>query len=76
MKRNTIKKVMGGILGATALFGLSACSDDHFDIKPGNPSAANTLWQNIEANPQLDSLAMILKRVKVYTKEYDSNAKK
>lgn len=56
------------------LLGTASCSDDHYDIRPAEESAANTIWQNIEANPQLDSLAMILKRVKVYRKETDKNA--
>lgn len=56
------------------LLGFASCSDDHYDIRPAEESAAYTLWQNIEANPQLDSLAMILKRVKVYRKETDNNA--
>ena len=73
MTMKSFNKVMGGVLGASLLLGAAACSDDHFDIRPAQESAANTIWQNIEANPQLDSLAMILKRVKVYRKETDKN---
>lgn len=72
MKLKNIQKVMGGVLGAAVLLALPACTDDHYDIKPGTESATLTLWQNIEATPELDSLAMILKRVKVYTKEEDT----
>lgn len=71
MKRISFNPIIAGMLGATTLLGIAACSDDHYDIKPGTESAGNTIWQNIEANPQLDSLAMILKRVKVYSKEED-----
>lgn len=74
MTMKSLNMVMGGILGASMLLGLASCSDDHYDIRPAEESAANTIWQNIEANPQLDSLAMILKRVKVYRKETDKNA--
>lgn len=55
------------------LLAIPACTDDHYDIKVGDTSAANTLWQNIEATPELDSLAMILQRIKVYTKEEDTH---
>ena len=71
MKLKSVQKVMGGILGAAVLLGVPACSDDHYDIKAGSESAGNTIWQNIEANPELDSLAMILKQVRVYTKMDD-----
>lgn len=71
MKRITIKLIVAGILGACLLWSITACSDDHYDIKSGVETAGNTVWQNIESNPQLDSLAMILKRVKVYSKEED-----
>lgn len=72
MKLRNIQKVISGALGVTVLLGLPACTDDHYDIKQGgDTTASKTLWQNIEETPQLDSLAMILKRVKVYTKEED-----
>lgn len=71
MKLKSVQKVMGGILGAAVLLGIPACSDDHYDIKSGSQSAGNTIWQNIEATPELDSLAMILKQVRVYTKMDD-----
>lgn len=71
MKLKSVQKVMGGILGAAVLLGAPACSDDHYDIESGSQSAGNTIWQNIEANPELDSLAMILKQVRVYTKMDD-----
>lgn len=73
MTMQSLNKVMGSILGASLLLGAASCSDDHFDIRPAQESAANTIWQNIEANPQLDSLAMILKRIKVYRKDTDKN---
>lgn len=71
MKLNSIKMVMGGMLGATMLLGIHSCSDDHYDIKDGTASARNTIWQNIQANDQLDSLSIILSRTRVYTKEED-----
>lgn len=71
MKLKSVQKVMGGILGAAVLLGAPACSDDHYDIESGSQSAGNTIWQNIEANSELDSLAMILKQVRVYTKMDD-----
>lgn len=70
----SFNKVAGGILGASLLLGATACSDDHYDIREAQASAANTIWQNIEGNQQLDSLAMILKRTNVYRKETDKSA--
>ena len=70
----SFNKVAGGILGASLLLGATACSDDHYDIREAQASAANTIWQNIEGNQQLDSLAMILKRTNVNRKETDKSA--
>lgn len=53
------------------LLGIHSCSDDHYDIKDAELSAGNTIWQNIQADRDLDSLAMILSRTRVYTKEED-----
>lgn len=69
MKLKSVQKVMGGILGAAVLLGIPSCSDDHFDIK--TQGAGNTIWQNIEANPELGDVAAILKQVRVYTKLED-----
>ena len=69
MKLKSVQKVMGGILGAVVLLGIPSCSDDHFDIK--TQGAGNTIWQNIEANSQLEDVASILKQVRVYTKLED-----
>lgn len=60
----------GGLMSAAALIGLSACSDDHFDLS--SDTATTTLWENIEANPQLDSLKMILEKTTVTVSDYDT----
>ena len=71
MKFNSLHSLVGGVLGAAMLIAVPSCSDDHFDINTSgaNASAGKTIWENIQANPQLDSLAMILSRVRVFTKE-------
>lgn len=66
--------VNGTLLGAAMLLGVASCTDDHFDIVNNTASGANTIWQNIESNEEMDSLAMILKRSKVMKKEMDLNA--
>lgn len=71
MNLNKLYHTLGFSLGALALVSLSSCSDDHFDIHGGAASASNTIWQNIEATPQLSSLTKILPRLRVYTDEYD-----
>ena len=47
-------------MGATMLLGLASCSDDHFDIKNGTASANNTIWQNLQANPDKFSDVSVL----------------
>lgn len=70
--QNTVK---AGLLGAAVLLGFTACTDDHFDIQPSTVSGSNTIWQNIEANADLDSVAMILRRCKVMKSQTDKAAK-
>ena len=66
--------VKGGFWGVAALFGVTACSDDHFDIQTAGPVGSKTIWQNIEEQPQLDSLAMILSRTVVMKDENDQKS--
>ena len=70
--QNTVK---AGLLGAAVLLGFTACTDDHFDIQPSTVSGSNTIWQNVEANADLDSVAMILRRCKVIKSQTDKSAK-
>lgn len=70
--QNTVK---AGLLGAAVLLGFTACTDDHFDIQPSTVSSSNTIWQNVEANADLDSVAMILRRCKVMKSQTDKSAK-
>lgn len=69
--QNTVK---AGLLGAAVLLGFTACTDDHFDIQPSTVSGSNTIWQNVEANADLDSVAMILRRCKVMKSQTDKAA--
>lgn len=62
-----------GLLGALALVGFNACSDDHFDIHSSTPQ--QSLWEQIAANPQLDSLRMILERTTFTVDEYSKTSK-
>ena len=70
--QNTVK---AGLLGAAVLLGFTACTDDHFDIQPSTVSGSHTIWQNVEANADLDSVAMILKRCKEMKSQTDKSAK-
>lgn len=74
--KSIYKKIFVGGLGSVALFfGLTGCTDDHFDIQPATASGANTVWQNIKANPELSSFATILERTKVMKNELDRGDK-
>lgn len=66
MKTFNIHKIFRGLLCAALLTSAVACTDDHFDINDGgNVSATRTIWQNIQAEPQLSDLAALLQRVPV-----------
>ena len=58
------------------LLGATACSDDHFDIKqqPGAQGGVATIWESIEANPELSDAAEILKATRVMKDDKDNKA--
>ena len=59
----------GGALALVAMLGLTACTDDHFDVNGGDGD--QTIWQNIENNPQLSQLKEILSRSYMMRSETD-----
>lgn len=64
-----------GLLGAAVLLGATACTDDHFDVVTDNVTGQNTVWQNVKATADLDSVALILQRTKVMKNETDGGNK-
>jgi len=71
--KNKIKCwLKSGLFGALALAGTTACTDDHFDIRPEGVAGSRTLWENIQSNGQLDSLAMIMQKTRVMKTNYDN----
>ena len=64
--KNSLK---GGALALVAMLGLTACTDDHFDVNGGDGD--QTIWQNIENNPQLSQLKEILSRSYMMRSETD-----
>mgnify|MGYP003310668605 CR=1 FL=1 len=64
--KNSLK---GGVLALVAMLGLTACTDDHFDVNGGKGD--KTIWQNIESNPQLSQLKQILSRSYMMRSETD-----
>lgn len=64
--KNSLK---GGALALVAMLGLTACTDDHFDVNGGKGD--KTIWQNIENNPQLSQLKEILSRSYMMRSETD-----
>ena len=73
MKNRISQWVSRGALAAMALLAVSACTDDHFDIK-NTMGSDKTLWETIESNPNLSDFAGILKRTKVLSNENDHKA--
>ena len=56
------------LLGVIAMAGLSACSDDHYEID-GTLAGKGTVWQNISTRPELSEFADILSAVHYSTSE-------
>ena len=68
MKNRISQWVSRGALATMAMLAISACTDDHFDIK-NTIGSDKTLWETIESNPNLSDFAGILKRTKVLSNE-------
>jgi len=63
MKIKNIKWLTGSLMTAALAAGITACSDDHFDIS-SDAAGKQTIWQNIQANnDQLSEYADILQSV-------------
>ena len=63
MNKNKIYKwLTGSVMTAALAAGISACSDDHFDIS-SDAAGKQTIWQNIQSNSQLSEYADILQSV-------------
>ncbi len=73
MNIKSCKWLKGGLLGTLALIGFNACSDDHFDIHSSTPQ--QSLWEQIVAKPELDSLRQILERTTFTVDEYSKTGK-
>ena len=62
MNTKNIKWLTGSLMTAALAAGISACSDDHFDIN-SEALGKTTIWQNIKSNEQLSEYADILQSV-------------
>lgn len=67
--------VTRSLVGASLLLGVCACTDDHFDVVNNPTMGGNqTIWQNIQSNPELSEFADLLQRTRVMKNEDDRNA--
>lgn len=57
-----MKKYINYTLAVTLGLSILSCSDDHFDINP-DVAGRQTLWENINSNPELTQFAEILDKV-------------
>ena len=67
--------VTRSLVGASLLLGVCACTDDHFDVVNNPTMGGNqTIWQNIQSNPELSEFADLLQRTRVMKNKDDRNA--
>ncbi len=62
MKINNIKWFTGSLMTVALAAGISACSDDHFDIT-SDATSKQTIWKTIQADERLSEFADILQNV-------------
>lgn len=69
-----MKNWISGFLGMALMMAFPACTDDHFDVQDGSTgdplsNATLTLWQQLEAQPNLSKFASIVARTPVFKDE-------
>lgn len=62
MKLNNIKWFTGSLMTVALATGISACSDDHFDIT-SDTAGKQTIWKTIQSDERLSNFADILQSV-------------
>ena len=60
MNNSYISWFKGGALCLATIFGMAACSDDHYDIVVSGETEGKTIWQNIQENEDLSEFASVL----------------
>lgn len=60
MNNSYISWFKGGALCLATIFGMAACSDDHYDIVVSGETEGKTIWQNIKENEDLSEFASVL----------------
>lgn len=68
MNSKYIKWLTSGLLGLTAMFGLSSCTDDHYDLNSSN--ASGTLYDKLADIEDCSEFLKILNRTIVNKKSY------
>ena len=59
MKLNNIKWFTGSLMTVALAAGISACSDDHFDIT-SDTAGKQTIWKTIQSDERLSNFAECL----------------
>ncbi len=69
-----MKNIVGSLfLMGAAAYGVTACSDDHFDVVVSGTSSAS-LMENMKSQPDLKSFVTILEKTRVMRTDNDKNA--
>ena len=69
MNTKNIKQfLLAGMVSCGMAAGLTACSDwnDHYEDTANGGAAGGTLWEQLQANPQLSDFCDVLEQTKVY----------
>ncbi len=67
-----IRCLQAGVLGVALAVTLPSCTDDHFDVNNGggiDGNATKTLWEQLEANPDLSRFASIVEKTPYFKDE-------
>ena len=63
-RKKVIRFIQAAFMVAAVVAAIPACTDDHFDVRDNageeGANATQTIWEQIQANPQLSKFATLV----------------
>lgn len=72
-KKKVIRFIQAAFMVAAVMAAIPACTDDHFDVRDNageeGANATQTIWEQIQANPQLSKFATLVEKTPYFKDE-------
>ena len=72
-RKKVIRFIQAAFMVAAVVAAIPACTDDHFDVRDNageeGANATQTIWEQIQANPQLSKFATLVEKTPYFKDE-------